>query len=182
MATGDDTEEEDGGTTSTALVLAAIGGGAVLLWLLWHGGGKGWGGKGKGWGGQDKGGNGRGSRSDGREGDPVRRVHVHVLPDNGIELNGIKSDLETTLAQARSADYVNFTARGDAVAGWVSNVYYALTDAGVMLPIDDRHPPPPRFDSNGRPIGLLDLGGAAALSRFLDDERAKHPTKSPSRQ
>ena len=151
MAADDDTDEEDSGGTGTMLLLAALGGGALLLWLSLHRGGMGWGGKGNGWGSEARGGNGRGDPSDGSGGGPYRWLHVHVLP-NGIELNGITSDLETTLAQARSADYVRFTARGDAVAGWVSKVYYALADAGIALAVDDPHRPPPRFDSNGRPI------------------------------
>jgi hypothetical protein len=178
MMTDDDTEEADGGVVRTALVLAAIGGGAFLIWRFLHGGGNGGGGQGKN-------GTGRGSRSEDGGGDPFRRVHVHVLPDDGIELNGAKTDLKTALAQARSADYVTFTARGDAVAGWVSRVYYALADAGVELALrPGDYPPerPLRFDGNGHPVGLPDLGAAAALSRFLDRERERPQPKPPSRQ
>ena len=120
MVTND--EAEDGG--GTALTLAVIGGGAVLLWLFLRG---------KGWG-------GRGGRGDGdRHGDDntsrTRRglACIWVLDGDHIELNGVRTDLATTVAIALTSDSVHFHPRGDARHGFVVEVGDALARAGIAF-------------------------------------------------
>jgi len=110
-------DDEDQQDSRTALILAAIGGAGGLLWLLLRSRRRGW----------------KGAR--GREDTPSsvaqRRLVVRTRSGDRVTLDGIEADLATVLTLARDAGSVEFHTTGDARAGWVSKVYYALIDAGV---------------------------------------------------
>jgi len=122
MVTND--EAEDGG--GTALTLAVIGGGAVLLWLFLRG---------KGWGGHGSDDSRDAGRSDSDSTNPAfrRPVCIWVLDGDHIELNGVRTDLATTVAIALTADAVHFHPRGDARHGFVVEVGDALARAGIAF-------------------------------------------------
>ena len=101
---------------STGRTIAVIGGGALLAWLLWRGRGKG-----KGSGGDDD----RSSAPD--------AVEVWVRSGDQIELDGVSSDLVTTVARARAAGATRVFATGDARHGWIIQVIAALKAAGVAI-------------------------------------------------
>jgi hypothetical protein len=130
-----DTHEVDAGLT-----LAVIGSGAVLLWLLLRGRGKGSRGQF-----EDK----NGSRSPGRPSGAPRRLVVRTRPGDRVEVDGIDTDLATVLVLALNAGSVEFHTSNDARAGWVSKVFYALTDAGVDIWIGPEiRQPVTRFPAN----------------------------------
>jgi hypothetical protein len=99
---------------STGRTIAVIGGGAALAWLLWRGRGKG---KGSG--------SNRVQRSD--------PVIVRIRSGDQIELDGVSSDLATTLVRARAAGVTRVVATGDARQGWITQVIAALKAAGVTI-------------------------------------------------
>lgn len=128
--------DDDKSGNGAAVTLATIGGGALLLWLLF--GGK-LGGLGGLVGGQ------RGSE---HATPPVaaRRPVVRTRANDRIEVDGVIADLATLLVIARDAGSVELHTSGDARAGWVSKVYYALVDAGVeVLRGAEISSPPVRF-------------------------------------
>jgi hypothetical protein len=101
---------------STGLTLALVGGGAFLLWFLWPGRGKGTGDSGD---------------SDGIR---VRKpVHVRIRSGDQLDLDGLSSDLATTVGRARAAGVAYVLAVGDARTGWVNTVNDALKAAGVNI-------------------------------------------------
>jgi hypothetical protein len=133
-----DTHEAD-----AALTLAVIGSGAVLLWFLLRG-------RGKGSGGQFDDNNG--SRSPARPSVARRRLVVRTRPGDRVEVDGIDTDLATVLVLAVNAGTVEFRTSNDARAGWVSKVFYALSDAGVEMRIGPEiRQPVVRFPENDKP-------------------------------
>ena len=125
--------DDDKGGNGAAVTLATIGGGALLLWLLF--GGK-------------LGGLGRRQRGSEHATPPVaaRRPVVRTRANDRIEVDGVIADLATMLVIARDAGSVELHTTGDARAGWVSKVYYALVDAGVeVLRGAEISSPPIRF-------------------------------------
>ena len=105
---------------NTGLTIAMVGGGALLLWLLWPGRGKG---KGKG--------KGEGEGGYGDRGSAPAAVVVRILSGDQVELDGVISDLATTVARARLAGAARVIAVGDARQGWVTTVIDALTGVAV---------------------------------------------------
>ena len=103
-------------TNSTGRTIAVIGGGALLAWLLWRGRGKG---KGKG--------------SSGESDHNSAPVIVRLRGNDQIELDGVSSDLATTVARARAAGATRVVATGDARQGWITQVIAALKSAGVAI-------------------------------------------------
>lgn len=99
---------------NTGRTIAVIGGGAFLVWLLWRGRGKG----------KGSGGNGD------HHSDPVI---VRIRSGDQIELDGVSSDLATTVARARAAGATRVVATGDARHGWIVQVIAALKAAGVVI-------------------------------------------------
>jgi hypothetical protein len=116
-------DEYDGGT---ALALTAIGGGGVLLWLLLRARGRRRGGPG----------NGTESHSANEHPIPRREVLVVVRAGDRVDVDGVTTDLATTVTLARAAGTARFHVTGDARQGWVSKVYYGLVDAGVAVSAD----------------------------------------------
>jgi len=51
----------------------------------------------------------------------------------GIELDGRRTDLATTLARCRAAGVAEVTATGDAIVGAIAEVLHALHAAGVTV-------------------------------------------------
>lgn len=101
---------------NTGRTIAIVGGGALLLWLLWAGRGK-----------------GKGSGGDGNQSSAPAVVVVKIRSGDHIELDGVSSDLATTVARARAAGTARVIAVGDARHGWVTQVIDALRAAGVEL-------------------------------------------------
>ena len=101
---------------NTGRTIAMIGGGALLAWLLWRGRGKG---KGKG--------------SSGESDHNSAPVIVRLRGNDQIELDGVSSDLATTVARARAAGKAHLHAAGDARQGWIEHVTDALRAAGVHV-------------------------------------------------
>ncbi len=105
-------------TGRTAL---ALGGGALLAWLLLRGAG---------W----LPGRGHGAGGDGptrpRPAGPPCRVH---LDEDGIELDGVRSDLPRTVSRCRVAGIAEVTATGAAIVGAIGEVLTLLRDAGVIV-------------------------------------------------
>lgn len=99
---------------NTGRTIAVVGAGALLVWLLWRGHGKG---KGKG--------------GDGDRSSAPAAVEVWIRSRDRIELDGVSSDLATTVARARTAGKARVHVTGDARQGWVENVVHALRAAGV---------------------------------------------------
>ena len=99
---------------NTGRTIAVIGGGALLVWLLWRGRGK-----------------GKGSRGDGDGQSASATMEVWLRGGDRIELDGVSSDLATTVARARAAGMARVHVSGDARQGWVENVVHALRAAGV---------------------------------------------------
>jgi hypothetical protein len=118
------TEANDAHRADAALTLAVIGGGAVLLWLLLRG-------RRNGSEGQFDDSNE--SRNRARPSVARRRLVVRTRPGDRVEVDGIDTDLATVLVLALNAGSVEFHTSNDARAGWVSKVFYALSDAGVDI-------------------------------------------------
>lgn len=118
----------------TAVVL---GGATLALVLLWAGRRSGQGGT---WAGPDRGGDGdgdRGSTTDaGVTALPVpvpKEVVVWLRSGDRIELDGVASDLETTLVRARAVGRARVHASGDARVGWIGKVINELRAAQVTV-------------------------------------------------
>ena len=103
---------------NTGRTIAVIGGGALLAWLLWRGRGKG---------------KGKGKSSGGDGGHNSAPVIVRIRGSDPIELDGVSSDLATTVARARAAGATRVFATGDARHGWINQVIAALKAAGVAI-------------------------------------------------
>jgi hypothetical protein len=115
---------------NTGRTVAVVGSGALLLWLLWHG---------KGWGGDGVGRRARGGAVT-RQPDasppaspPPPEVRVSIRSGDRVELDGVSSDLATTVARARAAGVARVIATGDARVGWIANVIGALKAASVTV-------------------------------------------------
>jgi hypothetical protein len=172
-------DEQDGGA---ALTLAAVGGGAVLLWLLFRGRGKGLRGSGS----------GTRPRVDGERPDrderpePRREVLVRVRSGDRVEVDGVNTDLATTVTLARDAGKARFCATGDAREGWISRVYYALLDAGVTVLADPgitSHTM--RFEEQGSPGGTANPQSRTPPVNSPVSSvhgRVAPPTKAPARR
>lgn len=106
--------------SNTGLTIGLVGGGAFLLWLLWRGRGKG---KGK----------GKGKDADGDHSSAREPVTVWIRSGDRVELDGISSDLATTIARARAAGVARVFATGGARQGWVTTVIDALKAANVEV-------------------------------------------------
>jgi hypothetical protein len=124
MSANHDNDDDSG----TAFTVAAIGGGAVLLWLVLRGRGTGWRGSGNG-----------ASTSGGQElPAPRRAIAVFVRAGDRVDVDGVATDLATTVTLAQAAGAARLSATGDARAGWLSKVYYALMDGGVEIGLDEK--------------------------------------------
>jgi len=104
---------------NTGRTIAVISGGALLAWLLWRGRGKG---KGKGKGNEGDAGNHRSAS-----------VSVRIRAGDQIDLDGVSSDLTTTVARAHAAGAARVSATGDARHGWVTQVIAALKAENVAI-------------------------------------------------
>lgn len=135
---------------NTGLTIAMVGGGALLLWLLWPGRGKG---KGKG---EGKGGDSESSTA-------PAAVVVRIRSGDQVDLDGVSSDLATTVARARAAGAARVFAVGDARHGWVTTVIDALKAAGVAVYTSISLPNAPRI---GEPPATL-VPRNARVSRFV---------------
>jgi hypothetical protein len=122
---------------STGLTLALVGGSALLLWFLWPGRGKGSG---------QGGGKGEGEGGDGARSSVPAAVVVRIRGGDQVELDGVSSDLATTVARARAAGAAHVFATGDARQGWVTTVTDALKAAGVVVYTSPSLPNAPRTD------------------------------------
>lgn len=111
------------------LTIAMVGGGALLLWLLWSGRGNGKG----------------GDAGDGERSRAPAAVVVRIRGGDQVELDGISSDLATTVARARAASAAHVYTTGDARQGWVSAVIDALKAAGVAVYTSPSLPSAPRI-------------------------------------
>src|SRR5207344_1289719 len=100
-----------------------------------------------------------------------RTFVVWARSGDRVEVDGMSTDLATTLALARDAGSVVFHATGDARTGWVTKVHQALVDAGVDV---------------RTPMGVLDhahtavsaLGSLGDARAFLADVRNASPVSS----
>jgi hypothetical protein len=63
----------------------------------------------------------------------TEQVEVWLRSDDRIELDGVASNLATTIIRARAAGRANVYATGDARTGFVGEVINALRAAGVMV-------------------------------------------------
>jgi hypothetical protein len=161
-------DRSDGGS-STLLAAAALGGGAVLLWRLLRGAGTRWR--------RDANGSGSGIRSE--EPSTPRAVTVRVRAGDRIEVDDVATDLATAITLARIAGQARFLAAGDARQGWVSAVFHALVDAGVMVaaaPDLTKHLK--RYDDSGRPMP----GNSAGSTDAARDDALTAVTRSSSRR
>ena len=100
---------------NTGRTIAVISGGALLAWLLWRG-------RGKGKGNEGDAGNHRSAS-----------VSVRIRAGDQIDLDGVSSDLTTTVARAHAAGAARVSATGDARHGWVTQVIAALKAANVAI-------------------------------------------------
>ena len=116
--------------SNPGLTIAMVGGGALLVWLLWPGRGKGGGG----------GGGGGGDRSS-----APTAVVVRIRGGDQVELDGVSSDLATTVARAHAAGAAHVFTTGDARQGWVTAVIDALKAAGVAVYTSPSQPSAPRI-------------------------------------
>jgi hypothetical protein len=116
-------------TDPGARTFAIVGGGAVLVWLLLRGGG--WS-LGAGVGTADS---PAPSTSDGLErapATPPKPCRVRIDAD-GIETDGVATDVPAMTTRCRAAGAAELLATGDAVSGVVAEALYALREAGVPL-------------------------------------------------
>lgn len=60
-------------------------------------------------------------------------VHVWLRDGDQIELDGVRSDLETTIVRARAVGRARVNATGGARVGWIGKVINALRDAQVSV-------------------------------------------------
>ena len=109
---------------NTGRTIAIVGGGALLLWLLWAGRGWGWG-KGRG--------SGKGNGSGGNDNHSRDPAIVWIRSGDRVEIDGVSSDLATTVARARAAGTARVFTTGDAREGWHQLVIDSLRAAGVDL-------------------------------------------------
>ena len=100
---------------NTGRTIAVISGGALIAWLLWRG-------RGKGKGNEGDAGNHRSAS-----------VSVRIRAGDQIDLDGVSSDLTTTVARAHAAGAARVSATGDARHGWVTQVIAALKAANVAI-------------------------------------------------
>lgn len=125
MSTNDNDEHD----SNAALAVAAIGGGAVLLWLFLRGRGKGWG----------LGGNrtnrwhGNGPVPDADLALARPTVCIWLRDGNRLDINGVRTDLETAVTIARTAGKVYLLDDGAVTQGLYVKVKDALRDAGVTF-------------------------------------------------
>ena len=108
--------------SNTGRTAAIVGGGALLVLLLWRG---------TGWGLGGAGGGGAAGRSSAR-GAPCR---VRIDAD-GVNVDGVRSDIPTTIASCQTAGSADVTATGAAIVGTIQQVVQALRDAGVDVRAD----------------------------------------------
>ena len=112
----------DNGGSRSGRTAIALAGGAILAWFFLRG---------RGW--------RLGIGHNGSGGDagtprppvgPPCRVHMDA---SGIELDGKRTDLATTLATCRAAGVAEVTATGAAIVGAIAEVLHALRAAGVIV-------------------------------------------------
>ncbi|KAB2892944.1 MAG: hypothetical protein F9K40_17560 [Kofleriaceae bacterium] len=98
----------------TASTVAVFGGGALLAWLLLRDGGR-----------------ATSSPPPAASAAPAPcRVRIR---ERTIELNGVPSDLPTTIDACRAAGVATLTAAGDAIVGVIAQTGRALHQAGVRV-------------------------------------------------
>lgn len=107
--------------SNTGRTVAVVGGGALLLLLLFRG--KGWGLGGAG------GGTGAGGEA------PRSPCRVRIDAD-GLELDGQRADLPTTVERCKTAGRADVIATGAAIVGVIATTVQALKDAGVDVYAD----------------------------------------------
>ncbi|MBZ0231061.1 MAG: hypothetical protein K8M05_01815 [Deltaproteobacteria bacterium] len=107
--------------SNTGRTVAVVGGGALLLLLLFRG---------KGWG---LGGSGGGTGAGGDELRSPCRVRIDA---DGLELDGQRADLPTTIERCKAAGRADVTATGAAIVGVIARTVQALKDAGVDVYAD----------------------------------------------
>jgi len=116
---------------TTGRTVAIVGGGALLLLLLLRG--KGWGFGGDGGDDQDDG-HGAGvastSNTTGTPTLPPCRVRIDA---DGIQLDGVPSDLATVTERCRAAGAAEIRATGAAITGVIAEVVQTLQAAGVKV-------------------------------------------------
>lgn len=116
-----------------------LGGATLALVLLWAGRRSGQGGSGTGPGrGGDGDGDGSSTMGAGATAQPAalpapKEVVVWLRSGDRIELDGVASDLETTLVRARAIGRARVHASGDARVGWIGKVINELRAAQVTV-------------------------------------------------
>jgi len=109
---------------STGRTIAIVGGGALVLLLLFRG---------KGWGLGGAGGDGHASASAGTNGVAARPACRVRIDADGIQTDGVPTDLATMTDRCRAAGSAEIHATGAAITGVIADVVQTLQAAGVQV-------------------------------------------------